>query len=192
MIKYLFLLMLFLLGGFSLFVNMNTDKSDTFVAAQSAYWLLLERKANTEYLYFGDNGKKETSIKVKTFKVKTGVLGEKPTPLPELLNRDYWLIINKEESSDNPETAPYFLTLDVPVGEVAPFGPVPYIECEGQCDWEIPGYFGLHGVGGELSKLTAEDEGSSGCVRHSDEDITLLYNLLDPKRENIRYYIEDV
>jgi len=29
-------------------------------------------------------------------------------------------------------------------------------------------------------------------VRHRDEDITYIYNLLEPEREEIRYYVEDV
>jgi len=188
LLVFLSVAILVLLIWFAKPQTIDTDAADI----QPMYWMVLERKANIEYLYFGEVGNREASLKVKTFKVKSGVQGKKPTPLPKLLGRDYWLIVKKKTSAENPETAPYFLTLDVPVGEETPYGPVPYIECEGQCDWEIPGYFGLHGVGGDLSKLSESDVGSSGCVRHNDEDITLLYKLLDPERENIRYYIEDV
>ena len=79
-----------------------------------------------------------------------------------------------------------------PVSEEEPFGPTPYIECDGQCNWILPGAFGLHGVNGNSEKLSEFDLGSSGCIRHSNEDITYLYNLLDPEKEEIRYYIEDI
>ncbi len=102
------------------------------------------------------------------------------------------MIIDKVSAKDNPETAPYFLTLDVPVGEEEPFGPTPYLECDGQCNWKLPGYFGLHGVNGDNSRLSKDNLGSSGCIRHKDEDITFLYNILDPKNKEIRYYIDDV
>ena len=69
---------------------------------------------------------------------------------------------------------------------------MPYTECNGQCNWILPGAFGLHGVNGDLSRLSIENPGSSGCIRHSDEDITYLYNNLDPQKEEIRYYIEDI
>ncbi len=162
------------------------------IIPQKHYWLLLHRKSNVEYLYYGVFGDKDNSRLLKTFQVKTGNLSISPTPLPKLLRRDFWLITKKESSADNPETAPYFLTLDVPVTEEEPFGPNPYAECNGQCNWSLPGYFGLHGINGNLSKLSKEDLGSSGCVRHSDSDITYLYNLLNPEREEVRYYIEDV
>ena len=93
--------------------------------------------------------------------------------------------------ADNPETAPFFLTLDIPAPETEPYGPVPYEECGGQCYWVVPGAFGLHGVAGNPSKLSREDPGSSGCIRHSDEDITYLYSLLSPAKEKIRYYVVD-
>lgn len=159
--------------------------------AQESYWLVLHRKSNTEYLYYGEPGSKEKSSLIKIFQVKPGVPGEKPTPLPSLLNRDYWLITKKEDSSDNPETAPYFLMLDVPVSDEAPYGPTPYNECNGQCNWELPGYFGLHGVAGQPSRVAKDNRGSSGCVRHTDEDIVYLYNLLDPENSPVRYYVED-
>lgn len=155
------------------------------------YWFLLERKSNLEHLYFGLPGDKNKSQLVKTFNVKAGIPGEKPTPLPQLLGRKYWLIIDKLDSRDNPETAPYFLILDVPVTNEPPYGPYPYEECEKQCDWELPGWFGLHGTAGQPEKLSEQDPGSFGCVRHSDEDITYLYNLLEPKNNPVRYYIQD-
>lgn len=164
---------------------------------------MLHRKSNKEYLYYGVPGAKEQSVLKKTFIVKTGIPGERPTPLPKLLNRDYWLIIKKESSSQNPETAPYFLTLNIPAPEVEPYGPEPYKECNDpafagsygeakQCNWVLPGAFGLHGINGDISRLSYENSGSSGCIRHTDEDITYLYNLFDPEKENIRYYIEDI
>lgn len=157
-----------------------------------SYWFLLHRKSNQEKLFYGVPDDQTKSTLVKTFVVKTGIPTERPTPLPELLGREYWLIIEKSESFDNPETAPYFLQFDVDAPSEWPYGPAPYMECGGQqCDWGMPGYFGLHGTGGDPSKLSDEDPGSSGCVRHSDEDITYLYNLLNPEEEEIRYYIED-
>lgn len=155
------------------------------------YWFLLHRKSNTEELYYGLPNDKNQSKLIKNFIVKTGIPGEKPTPLPQLLGREYWKVIDKVEAFDNEETAPYFLTLDVPVSEEEPFGPTPYLECNGQCNWILPGYFGLHGTASNEVKLSKDDPGSSGCIRHKDEDITYLYQLLDPKKEEIRYYIQD-
>lgn len=157
----------------------------------SAYWFLLHRKSNTEYLYQGLPGDTNNSTLVKTFKVKTGIPGERPTPLPQLLGREYWILTNKEPT-DNRETSPYFLTLDVPISDEEPFGPEPYPECNGQCNWTTPGAFGLHGIAGYPERLSNEDPGSSGCIRHSDEDIAYLYNLLDPQQSEIRYYIKDI
>lgn len=156
------------------------------------YWLLLYRKSNREFLYFGQNGDKHNSRLIKIFQVKSGNGEISPTPLPKYLGREYWLIIKKEDSSENLETAPYFLTLDIPVSEVFPYGPNPYPECYGNCDWAFPGYFGLHGVNGNVEKLSEEDPGSSGCIRHKDKDIVFLYNLLDPEKTSVRYYIEDI
>lgn len=59
----------------------------------------------------------------------------------------------------------------------------------------VTGYiriFGLHGTGGQPEKLSKDDPGSSGCIRHKDEDITYLYNLLDPQKEEIRYYVSEI
>ncbi len=166
---------------------------------QQAYWFELHRTSNIEYLYRGVPGEKTESTLIKTFTVKTGIPGERPTPLPELVGRKYWKIVAKQPEMENPETAPYFITLDVPAPSVEPYGPVPYLECldsptagaDGQCNWVTFGYFGLHGTGGNSSKLSVEDPGSSGCIRHSDEDITYLYNLLEPDKEEIRYYVFD-
>ena len=159
-----------------------------------SYWLSLDRKMSKEYLYFGTPGEANNSKLIREFQVKTGASWS-PTPLPELTGREYWNLVNKEPTQ-NPETAPYFLQLDVPVTEDWPYGPVPYNECRDiisgeniQCDWVLPGYFGLHGINGNIDKLSDEDYGSSGCIRHSDEDITYLYNLLDPENEEIRYYV---
>ena len=159
---------------------------------EQSYWFILYRQSQKEELYLGVPGVKDQSTLVKTFTVKTGRPGERPTPLPQLVGRDYWLITQKHAQPDNPETAPYFLTLDVPGIEEPPYGPVPYEECKGeQCDWILPGAFGLHGTAGNPDKLSESDPGSSGCIRHSDSDITYLYHLLDPQKDEIRYYIED-
>jgi hypothetical protein len=157
----------------------------------NTYWLLLHRKSNKEYLYQGIPGNQTKSYLIRIFRVKTGIPGERPTPLPQLLGRDYWLIIEKH-SEKNSETAPYFLTLNIPASKEAPFGPVPYRECKGQCNWVTPGNFGLHGVGGNEGKLLASNPGSSGCIRHRDEDISYLYTLLDPVKKEIRYYVVDL
>lgn len=153
------------------------------------YWLELHRKSQKEFLYSGVPGNKDESELVRTFAVKTGIPGERPTPLPQALGKKYWKIIKKYSSAENPETAPYFLELDVPV-EDGVFGPVPYNECNGQCSWQLPGYFGLHGINGDRTRLASDNPGSSGCIRHTDEDITYLYNLLEVD-EGVRYYIID-
>ncbi|KKS98124.1 MAG: hypothetical protein UV73_C0003G0066 [Candidatus Gottesmanbacteria bacterium GW2011_GWA2_43_14] len=154
------------------------------------FWFLLERQSNLETLYYGQPGRVTDSKIVRQFKVKTGRPNERPTPLPQLLGREYWLISGKTETKDNPETGPYFISLDIPVTDDEPYGPEKYPECEGRCNWVLPGAFGLHGIGGDDSKLTESDPGSSGCIRHTDEDITHLYNLIDPTK-SIRYYIEN-
>lgn len=184
-------LILVILTGVYLFNIYAADQSPNFYAHKS-YWFKLRRKSNQELLYFGEAGRVEKSALVRIFEVKTGIPGKKPTPLPQLLGREYWVIKNKLDSSGYPETAPYFLTLDVPVSAEFPYGPEPYLECNGQCDWELPGSFGLHGVDGDSERLADGDPGSSGCIRHKDEDITYLYNLLDPGKEEIHYYIDDV
>jgi hypothetical protein len=145
----------------------------------------------------GDKGKSKL---VKVFDVKPGIPNEAPTPLPKLLNRKYWKIIDREMRPDSPDVGPHFLTLDIPTSGEWPYGPTPYEECldpfdgtQGkQCDWILPGYFGLHGIGGDESRLALDNEGSLGCIRHRDEDITYLYKMLNPKESEIRYYIEDV
>ena len=189
--KLILLFVLFIPIVFLSGLSKEKPKAQENITPQKSYWLILQRKSEKEFLYFGVSGDVNNSRLVRTFQVKPGSPSA-PTPLPKLLGRDYWLIIEKESSADNPETAPYFLTLDVPVTEDWPYGPVPYEECDGQCDWVLPGYFGLHGVNGNLSKLTESDPGSSGCIRHKDEDISYLYNLLTPEKDEIRYYIEDI
>jgi hypothetical protein len=192
--KIFVLLVLISFLGVFLYKENNSGKSFEVLSSnvKPSYWFVLHRRSNVEYLYSGVSGQKDKSKLVKTFTVKTGIPEQSPTPLPNLLGRQYWIITNKESSRENPETAPYFLTLDVPVTDYYPFGPMPYSECNGQCDWQIPGYFGLHGVNGNEEKLSNEDPGSSGCIRHFDEDIVYLYNLLNPEVNEIRYYIEDV
>jgi lipoprotein-anchoring transpeptidase ErfK/SrfK len=180
------------LGLFSLSTISTTQKAVNAAKTEQKYWLLLQRRSNQEFLYKGVPGDEKQSKLLRTFIVKPGVPGEKPTPLPELIGRQYWLITKKMDTSENPETAPYFLELDVPVGDTEPFGPQPYLECDGQCNWVLPGAFGLHGVNGDGTRLSSENTGSSGCVRHTDSDITYLYNLLDPQKEPVRYYIQDI
>ena len=181
-----------------LWANSSNDKKpqilEAAVSMKESYWLSLDREMSKEYLYFGIPGDVNDSKLIREFSVKTGASWS-PTPLPKLLGRDYWILVNKQ-STQNPETAPYFLQLDIPVTDEWPYGPVPYTECSDvatglsiQCDWITPGYFGLHGVNGNLNKLSDDDFGSSGCIRHTDEDITYLYNLLNPENEEIRYYI---
>lgn len=168
------------------------DSNGLPAKVEHSYWLLLQRKSNLEKLYLGLPGDESSSALIRIFRVKTGVPGERPTPLPQLLGREYWIVNGKFDTPDNPETAPYFLSLDIPLSEEEPYGPSPYPECEGKCNWILPGAFGLHGVAGNPTKLTEDNPGSSGCIRHSDEDITYLYNLLDSQREETRYYIRDV
>ncbi|MBP9718950.1 MAG: L,D-transpeptidase [Candidatus Levybacteria bacterium] len=189
---FLFVAMLLSIGVLFIFWNRYQQKETALIQVKPSYWFILHRKANREYLYKGIPGNKEQSQLIKTFVVKTGIPGERPTPLPQLVGKKYWLITKKEASKENPETAPYFLTLDVPAPSVEPYGPTPYNECDGQqCNWVLPGAFGLHGINGDSSRLSKENPGSSGCIRHSDRDIAYLYNLLDPKKEQIRYYIEN-
>lgn len=192
--KKLILLIILLIPVIGLFAfdSSKSSSQEKIVSPKKSHWLMLHRKSSQEFLYYGISGDVNNSKLVRKFQVKPGIAGQSPTPLPSLLGRDYWLIVKKEGSAENPETAPYFLTLDIPATGDFPYGPVPYEECDGQCDWILPGYFGLHGVNGQISKLSAEDLGSSGCVRHSDEDITYLFNLLDPEKEEVRYYIEDI
>ncbi len=169
-----------------------TNEENVIVQLQEEqYWFQLYRQSNIEYLYKGVPGDVTRSKLVRTYSVKTGVPKEKPTPLPQLLGREYWLVVDKFESFDNPETSPYFLVLDIPQSEIEPYGPEPYLECDGQCNWGLPGYFGLHGIASDESKISIENEGSSGCIRHRDEDISYLYQLLDPENEEIRYYVVD-
>lgn len=187
-----FLIILFACLALLLVVNQGNQNKKEDHSKKDVYWFILHRKSNTEELFKGVPGDKKNSVLTKTFQVKAGIPGERPTPLPSLLGREYWLLVDKFETFDNPETAPYFLTLDIPAPSVPPFGPVPYNECNGeQCDWILPGAFGLHGTASDSSRLTEENPGSSGCIRHSDEDITYLYTLLNPASEEIRYYIED-
>lgn len=194
--KKIFLVILFfcaVLFSLQFFLRPTQENVSSTTTTQSSYWLVLQRKSNVEYLYKGVSGDIRQSLLVRKFQVKVGIPGARPTPLPQLLGRKYWRIIEKHAEFDNPETAPYFITLDVPASSEPPYGPVPYEECNGgQCDWVREGAFGLHGINGDPSRLSTDDPGSSGCIRHMDEDITYLYNLLDPTREEIRYYIEDI
>lgn len=179
------LLFIFIMPFFEMPVQKSSDSYETL------YWFDLHRKSNVEILYFGPPQDIHSSRILNISKVKSGIPHMRPTPLPQLLGKEYWLITGKQDTSGNPETAPYFLTLDIPATDKYPFGPVPYNECTGQCNWVIPGEFGLHGVNGNLSKLSENDPGSSGCIRHADRDIVYLYFLLNPERQQIRYYISE-
>lgn len=190
--KAYYFIIVFLLGLIvgGLFVYLTRSVPPVLETSQpQEYWMVLHRKSNKEFLYRGVPGDTEKSSLVKSFTVKTGIPGQRPTPLPQALGKKYWKIVKKYSSSENPETAPYFLELDVPV-EDGVFGPVPYNECNGQCSWILPGYFGLHGVNGDTTRLGNDNPGSSGCIRHTDQDITYLYNLLEVD-EGVRYYIVD-
>lgn len=80
------------------------------------------------------------------------------------------------------------------MGEEEPLGPEwrdPTTGEKIQCKGILPGTFGLHGIASDASRLSPENPGSSGCIRHRDEDIIYLYQLLDPKKEEIRHYIEE-
>ena len=195
--KYLLLLsiliILFILG----YVNVQKNNLNQFQKSsiqqnvKKYYSFVLHRKSNREELFHGIPGDQQRSVLAKTFVVKTGIPNQRPTPLPKLVGKEYWIIIEKHPEPENPETAPYFLTLNIPAPTGPPYGPKPYTECNGQCDWVMPGDFGLHGIGGNPQKLSTEDKGSSGCIRHKDEDITYLYNLLDVENNEVRYYVED-
>lgn len=153
------------------------------------HWLMLHRKSNVELIYKGKPGDEKKSTLVRSFQVKTGMEG-RPTPLPQLYGREYWVITKKYATTENIETAPYFIELNIPHENETPFGPSPYLECNGQCNWELPGPFGLHGVNSDNSRLSLDNPGSSGCIRHTDSDITFLYNIINT-REQVRYYIQD-
>jgi hypothetical protein len=195
-LSIILVLLVFTLFGFGLFYLMNksevTKPQVLSEETKPVYWLLLHRKSNQEFLYQGVPGDKDRSHLLRQFKVKSGIPSERPTPLPKLLNKQYWIITSKYEDKENPETAPYFLNLDIPVSEEEPYGPTPYMECSGQCNWLLPGSFGLHGSGGDPEKISDTNPGSSGCIRHFDDDIAYLYNLLEPEKAEIRYYIEDI
>lgn len=173
------------------FLRGHSVEKSNYETRDSKYWFVLHRNSNAEELFYGVPGEREGSELVRVMDVKPGVSGESPTPLPSLLGREYWVMIDKWDERENPETGPYFLQLDIDAPSDWPYGPVPYEECGGQCDWGKPGYFGLHGTGDDPTRISPENAGSLGCIRHSNEDIAYLYNLLDPKNQEIRYYIED-
>lgn len=182
-----------LMIGFAigLYAPIQSEKANAnAVQKDDDYWFLLHRKSGVELLYKGVSGNALESKLVRSFQVKTGAEG-KPTPLPQLYGRQYWEITKKYETRENFETAPYFLELNIPYGQEAPYGPVPYKECNGQCNWELPGPFGLHGVNADNSRLSKDNPGSSGCIRHTDTDITYLYSIIEPEN-NVRYYIQDI
>ena len=176
------------------------------------YWFLLHRKTDvnateTEGLYLGIPGDPNNSELLKTYTVNTGIPFDDPTPLPQLVGMEYWLI-NGSITNPGGTMGPYFITLNIPFDDVSPLcnnpdplnpngcnGPVPYNECgparNQQCYWTLGGNFGLHGTNGSSSRLT--DSGSSGCIRHSDADITEIYNTIQSQINSgqIRYYVTD-
>ncbi len=176
-------LAVFLIPLTSRATTLSQESTDTF-------WFSLYRASNIEVLYFGIPNDMYRSFPRGIYRVKTGIPNQRPTPLPQVTGRAYWKITSQYKT-DNPETAPYFLELDVPVSDGPPYGPVRYPECGGACNWVLPGAFGLHGVGGDESKLDATNAGSSGCIRHTDRDITALYTLLHTYTGELRYYIAD-
>lgn len=177
--------------GHLLYQSQQPKQTESSVK-ENSFWLILKRASNQEILYQGVPGDPSNSQIIKEFQVKTGIPGQRPTPLPEKLGREYWLLTSKLDTKENTETAPYFITLNIPYTDNEPYGPEPYEECGGQCNWELPGSFGLHGIASDSSKLAVENAGSSGCVRHSEEDITYLFNMLDLEKGPIRYYIKDI
>ncbi len=168
------------------------------IKAEEGYWFLLHRsrdggKQPSEELYKGAYGDKTRSKLIRTSVVNPGVAGKSPTPLPSLAGVSYWTVTAKKinpEGDPKNTLGPYFLAFDIPYANQFN-GPLNYKECgadgASQCFWPEPGEFGLHGVGNVPSRLT--DVGSSGCVRHSNDAITEIYNLLKNEKEEIRYYI---
>ncbi len=166
-----------------------------------AYWFLLHRKSMREDFYQGAPGDVSQSHLVKEFTVRVGKPGERPTPLPSLAGRDYWLITSRRDTTGDPSTSPRFLTLDIPYPSPY-YGPVLYSECgpngNQQCNWGTPGEFGLHGTDGHPERVfndgSTNSDWSSGCIRHLDNDIlyldSQLGHLIDNGQE-IRYYIHD-
>lgn len=180
---------------------------ETTAPSTDAYWFLLERKSKKETLYQGKPGDRTNSRIIRSFQINPGWPGQTPTPISTKLGIPYWIITTyKTNTADEQKSklGPYFLSLNIPYndpGNNCPIngvnkncqGPTPYLECpdraNNQCYWPVPGEFGLHGVGNSISRLT--DEGSNGCIRHSNDDITYLYNLLSKYNREIRYYTVD-
>lgn len=90
-------------------VKKDEKKVLSSIAQKESYWFVLHRRSNMEYLYLGVPGEENKSKLVKAFKVKAGIPNQTPTPLPQLLNREYWLIVDELEETENPETTPSFL-----------------------------------------------------------------------------------
>jgi len=168
----------------------------TVTTNDQKYWFMLHRKSLKEMLYLGTPGDVSQSTLVKTFTVRTGHPSKRPTPLPQLAGEEYWEITSKGARSGS--VGPYFLVLNIPY-QNAFGGPLSYTECDGQqCNWG-EGDFGLHGTGGDPTRvnndgdLAINDNWSSGCIRHIDSDIEYLYNTLSPtEADPIRYYVEDI
>src|SRR5690606_19080816 len=79
---------------FTYFTAKNKVDPPLIEKSPASYWFLLHRKSQKEYFYRGIPGDPQKSTLIKTFTVKTGIPGERPTPLPKLLGREYWVIID--------------------------------------------------------------------------------------------------
>lgn len=175
----------------------STTTSSTDQNARG-YWFQLHRsragKQPTEDLYHGVYGDALNSDHVMTSTVNPGIDGKSPTPRPDLLGKSYWVITKKEQNQGDAINlmGPDFLVLNIDYQNQYN-GPLGYNECgpsrNEQCFWPTPGEFGLHGTGDTSSRLT--DSGSSGCIRHSNDAITSIYNLLKNESGEIRYYISE-
>ncbi|HRN70936.1 MAG TPA: hypothetical protein PLS49_07195, partial [Candidatus Woesebacteria bacterium] len=96
--KIIFLSLLIGLIGSLVLIQHSKGKQGEVAGVQepqAQYWFLLYRKSGVEKLYYGQPGNEEQSALMKTFTVKTGVSGKKPTPLPQLVGREYWVIVEK-------------------------------------------------------------------------------------------------
>lgn len=177
------------------------------------YWFLMNRIGKYEILYKGEPGVISKSKVVKVSRVNPGSPGKEPTPLPQKVgSQKYWLttaglITYRPENEDAYyKFGPYFIPLNVPTsyrdpvcaneakakGEVTEdcYGPK-YEECGAsgaeQCNWLTAGQFAIHG------NNRLDEEGSAGCVRHMNDDISEIYNLLKAENKLVgtRYYVID-
>ncbi len=176
----------------------------------NTYWFLLNRQKRYEILYKGTPEKITQSQVVKISTINPGSPGDEPTPIPQKLGKKFWSLTGEvrlhpqdSDPTGYEKFGPYFIVLDVPFknqpdpscnnnGTTDCYGPVPYKECgpslDQQCNWHTPGEFAIHGN----DKL--DPPGSAGCVRHSNTDITEIYDTLNNAKainSNTRYYAID-